>query len=268
MTNLQHRDGFTLIELLVVISIIALLIALVLPTLQLARLTSQLMTCRSNQRQVSLGLFIYMNEHGGRVPYETSGGTLHTGDPNYHHWHQRIAIMDDASTAWRRSGYIPVNTNQIGGGVWHCPLTAQIPAPPETGTSWLWNNFGMNSHLGWRLRAGGWDPIDGDVPNGTPPLPVQDLGGQFVLIGDATTWFKNPPRYRLGAWINANTGIDGMQSEPWPVSDGSGTLTDAPIGELYAHLKVVNVIKLDGSGHQIQGPWDVTRLTPIFDPWD
>ena len=57
-----HR-AFTLIELLVVISIIALLIAILLPALNSARGAVRLMTCLSSQRQIGIALKVYAVEN-------------------------------------------------------------------------------------------------------------------------------------------------------------------------------------------------------------
>ncbi|MAE64771.1 MAG: hypothetical protein CMJ18_10935 [Phycisphaeraceae bacterium] len=73
----SRRIGFTLVELLVVISIIALLIALLLPAVKKARESVRAVACMSNQRQIYLGLFQYAEDHHQIVvpAYEDGGRT-------------------------------------------------------------------------------------------------------------------------------------------------------------------------------------------------
>jgi len=61
--------GFTLIELLVVISIIAILLSLLLPTLKAAKRAERVVHCSSNLKQFALGLTIYAYENkNGQYP--------------------------------------------------------------------------------------------------------------------------------------------------------------------------------------------------------
>ncbi|MFH0964012.1 MAG: DUF1559 domain-containing protein [Planctomycetota bacterium] len=60
--------AFTLIELLVVMTIIALLIGLLLPALARAREEARKTQCRSNLRQVGMGMILYANDNKGYFP--------------------------------------------------------------------------------------------------------------------------------------------------------------------------------------------------------
>lgn len=62
------RASFTLIELLVVVAIIAVLAAILLPTLQNARERGKRALCANNLRQLGVGLFLYADENRGYLP--------------------------------------------------------------------------------------------------------------------------------------------------------------------------------------------------------
>ncbi|MBP8305254.1 MAG: prepilin-type N-terminal cleavage/methylation domain-containing protein [Phycisphaerae bacterium] len=69
---MDTRRGFTLVELLVVISILAVLMAILMPSLRQARDQARRIHCISNVRALTLGWLMYKDEHSGRIVF---GGT-------------------------------------------------------------------------------------------------------------------------------------------------------------------------------------------------
>jgi prepilin-type N-terminal cleavage/methylation domain-containing protein/prepilin-type processing-associated H-X9-DG protein len=70
------QKAFTLIELLVVIAVIALLLAILMPSLQKARRMTQATVCRSNVKQWGLIFRLYADDNATRLPQSIAGGNL------------------------------------------------------------------------------------------------------------------------------------------------------------------------------------------------
>ena len=64
----RNKSAFTLVELLVVIGIIAVLISILLPSLNKARKSAENIKCMSNLRQIGIGMHAYAANNGGRLP--------------------------------------------------------------------------------------------------------------------------------------------------------------------------------------------------------
>jgi len=62
------KKAFTLVELLVVISVVALLMAILMPALSRAKQESQSIVCLNNLRQMLLAANVYANENDGFYP--------------------------------------------------------------------------------------------------------------------------------------------------------------------------------------------------------
>jgi prepilin-type N-terminal cleavage/methylation domain-containing protein len=73
-SRVSRKAGFTLVELLVVIGIIALLISILLPSLNRAREAANRVKCGSNLRSIGQSAHIFAAENKGRLPYQLTGG--------------------------------------------------------------------------------------------------------------------------------------------------------------------------------------------------
>ena len=117
----RRRLGFTLIELLVVISIIALLVALLMPALNSARQQVRLTQCMSNLRQLGIASHTYAADYSGRVEVSPRGhyveGFDEDGDPTMRKskWVQSwpakwLPYVQDSRDAYT----CPARFNQLG----------------------------------------------------------------------------------------------------------------------------------------------------------
>lgn len=66
--RIAEKQAFTLIELLVVVAIIALLVSILLPSLNKAKDLAKSTLCASNQKNLSTGIAMYTNDNCGYLP--------------------------------------------------------------------------------------------------------------------------------------------------------------------------------------------------------
>ena len=72
----MRRPAFTLIELLVVVSIIALLIAILLPSLAAAREKARIVTCAVQLKQIGTGFILYAQDNRDQFITHASGSSM------------------------------------------------------------------------------------------------------------------------------------------------------------------------------------------------
>ena len=161
--------GFTLIELLVVIAIISLLVSILLPSLQRAKLLAKEAVCLSNLRNVGTVLQIYSSDNNGYIPprYDANDADLDYWEKP---WHTRLMIHD----------YFPLEYNSsndpIVPPILQCPLLAIRPAS-EVG-NW---RFSVQSY-GMRLFTLGPDWNGVSDPHDTTKIKRP---GEFFLVVDS-----------------------------------------------------------------------------------
>ena len=65
---MRKNRAFTLIELLVVISIIAVLLAIMLPSMRKIKETARDTACKSNLRNIGLAVAMYLDDFDRKIP--------------------------------------------------------------------------------------------------------------------------------------------------------------------------------------------------------
>src|SRR5688572_23736508 len=119
-------SAFTLVELLVVIGIIALLISILLPSLNRAREAAKRTQCLSNLRSIGQMLNMYANQFNGFIPvgYRGAGSTgIGVFGSNYF-----LGSRSSMGVAFTGLGLLHpaglITTSGGEGQVFYCPSTA------------------------------------------------------------------------------------------------------------------------------------------------
>jgi prepilin-type N-terminal cleavage/methylation domain-containing protein/prepilin-type processing-associated H-X9-DG protein len=114
-----RQRAFTLIEVLVVVAIIALLVAILLPSLAKARRQAKQVVCASNLHQAGVGLIAYGMQNKDRLPPTWCTQANNKEVPNLAGWY-------DTNGPYGGS-YVPALTKYAGSQVWACPANKMSP---------------------------------------------------------------------------------------------------------------------------------------------
>ena len=227
-TDTGRCRAFTLVELLVVVSIIALLIAILLPSLSKARKQAKLVMCLSNIRAMSTGVMTYAAEYFGTLP-----GPLHPAV--YRNLGKGGSLPEPSEYAknrqlvWKLRPVMGDKSSMVGGftdKISICPVMDQIVPeehfynfvaqhPDRTGlypTHYVINNWGLKLPDG---SVGGakdkprptkpqyyfgysiWNPDEAELENSRPAAlgRIKRTSAEWMI---AEAWYRprsNPHKY-------------------------------------------------------------------------
>jgi prepilin-type N-terminal cleavage/methylation domain-containing protein/prepilin-type processing-associated H-X9-DG protein len=208
----ERRGAFTLIELLVVIAIIAILAAMLLPTLNRAKIKVENTVCQNNLKQLQLGMILYVQQYG-----------------SYPSINNRVTgLMPFVRWDWPTNNYDYFSVDGIygprylgpGTGVYACPAYNRLQGYFSRGNdyyAYCQGSYGYND-IGWgQMPAGGlgvrYEPIIFPWPPATE--------SQVLYPSDMISWTDATLEY-FGTLPNTPP-IIGYPNYRFPFYNGDGS---------------------------------------------
>lgn len=206
--------GFTLIELLVVIAIIAILAALLLPSLSRAKQKAWTAGCLNNLRQLSVCWLLYAQDHADVMPPNNSVYDIATGQP--------IPGLDLNQTWCPGNARADANSDNIklgylfhyntAAGIYRCPadrapvftLDGQVLNIPRS------RSYNMSQSINGISGPEHWMPM------------------WWIPSYQRTSQIKDPSRIFVFADVHEDEILDALFGVPWEGSSWDGIWFDLP----------------------------------------
>ncbi|MBN1513629.1 MAG: prepilin-type N-terminal cleavage/methylation domain-containing protein [Phycisphaerae bacterium] len=208
----NKQCGFTLIELLVVVSITAILMSILLPSLSAARAQARRVVCGNNLRQLGHAFHMYAGEHRGRaMPLAYTDPDVVGVAPPIYWW----GTSDTDGVDHTRGFVWPYLRSDLRArGVYECPDQPWGSYTPQGATQQsVTSTYGYNGYFlcpphtpGWSYQIGHrpWQNVD----------TLHDPAKLFVFTDTMLAWsgglqnnaLLDPPRlYQRPLWrLNAS----------------------------------------------------------------
>ncbi len=229
---MHKRIGFTLIEVLVVISIIALLIAILMPSLNGAKEKARAVICQSNLHQWGVLFNVIANENNGQLVDRDDWERCRT--QQFAYYIDTFHYPTFCPSAKRKGSTTGVGSATLA---WYCPnhtwrtgsygLNGYSPAYNKSGRSMF---TGFNPDQSQNSAAQGWKNV---LQKGTNNIP---------LMMDCALWAGFPK-----ATDAPPTSKDQTTSQAW-VSSGSNGMVSFSINR---HSGGINSLFMDSSVRKV-----------------
>jgi prepilin-type N-terminal cleavage/methylation domain-containing protein len=219
---MRKKTGFTLIELLVVVAIIAVLIAILLPSLGKARSQAKRSKCLANVRSIAVCFKTYYADWSSLLPYATTSGNW----PNSY-WTKLLESYGNLEKMRQcPSASNPVDTTgaQVAGTTsnsWYQTPNTSVTPNVVFGTGGYCTN-------GWLFSATAFDSAAKLVAPSTSavtPAPPASMFFRWPLaVADASV-----PSVADGVWTSA-----------WPQEADTGPTTPAELESLAGYGETIS----------------------------
>ncbi|HLP84530.1 MAG TPA: DUF1559 domain-containing protein [Phycisphaerales bacterium] len=220
----RTRGGFTLLDVLVSIAVIALLIAMLLPSLQKTSEAARRVVCQSNIRQLGIGVLTYSDDYQGYLPPSAYLGSDIAQKMPQQMITARLDsnLQDQLGTekAWDGLGILYAADYTTSPQVFYCPSHRGLNAFRDYANRWN----GEEGQIVINFHYRGEGPVGvsrtGSQPAGTTNLlaaidPKQtsliadgmrvrtdfnhEVGANFFRADLSVLWFSDPGRRLLAA---------------------------------------------------------------------